>query len=62
MAVVTSDVLDVLCHAAVRARNIAVLLASCSRPAALAELRQHKGHFIQLTASQVRCILQAVSL
>ena len=54
MAVITSDTLDVLCHAAVRARNCAVLLATCSDAGLLAGLRQLSGSYVQLTMSQVR--------
>ena len=54
MAVITSDTLDVLCHAAVRARNSSVLLASCSQPQALAELAGLAGSHVSLTISQVR--------
>ncbi|CAL8469831.1 g9373 [Coccomyxa elongata] len=51
-AVITPDTLDVLCHAAVRARNSSVLLASCCQPQALAGLRSLAGRHISLTVAQ----------
>ena len=54
MGVVTPDALDVLCHAAVRARNSAVLLASCSDAAALEGLRGLAGRLVALRMRQVR--------
>ena len=54
MAVLTPDSPDVLCHAAVRARNCSVLLASCAEPAQLAELRTLSGSYVSLTMSKVR--------
>jgi alpha-glucan,water dikinase len=53
VAVITSDAVDVLCHAAVRARNSSVLVASCSQQALLEELRQLSGKYIYLTALMV---------
>lgn len=53
MGLVTPDVLDVLSHAAVRARNSSVLLASCSDTAALRDLRALAGNTIELKTSQV---------
>ncbi len=53
MGLVTSDTLDVLSHAAVRARNSSVLLASCSDTAALQGLRDLAGRSVELTLSQV---------
>ncbi|BDA43844.1 Alpha-glucan water dikinase, chloroplastic at C-terminar half [Coccomyxa sp. Obi] len=52
VAVITPDTLDVLCHAAVRARNCSVLLASCSQPQALDGLRSLAGRHITLTIAQ----------
>ncbi len=54
VALITPDTLDVLCHAAVRARNCSVLLASCSEPQALDGLRSLAGRHITLTIAQVR--------
>ena len=54
MGLVTSDTLDVLSHAAVRARNSSVLLASCSDSAALQGLRALAGRHVELTLSQVQ--------
>ena len=53
MGLVTPDVLDVLSHAAVRARNSSVLLVTCSDPAALQGLRALAGRNVELTLSQV---------
>jgi hypothetical protein len=53
VAVITPDTLDVLCHAAVRARNSSVLLASCSQPEALQDLRSLAGSHVSLTVSKV---------
>ena len=54
MGLVTPDALDVLSHAAVRARNSSVLLASCSDAAALQGLRVLAGRDVELTLSQVQ--------
>ena len=53
MALVTPDVLDVLSHAAVRARNSFVLLASCSDAALLQDLRALAGRSVEIRTSQV---------
>ena len=53
VGLVTADALDVLSHAAVRARNCSVLLATCSDAAALQGLRALAGRSIELSVSQV---------
>lgn len=53
VGVLTSDTPDVLSHAAVRARNSGVLLASCFQPPRLAALARMEGSFIKLSHSQV---------
>ena len=53
VGLVTPDALDVLSHAAVRARNCSVLLASCSDAAALQGLRALAGRSVELSISQV---------
>lgn len=57
---ITTDTLDVLCHAAVRARNCSVLLASCCQPDALSGLRSLAGSHVNLSISQARphCLQQ----
>eukprot|EP00884_Botryococcus_braunii_P018283 jgi/Botrbrau1/5138/Bobra.0172s0010.1 len=52
VGVLTSDTPDVLSHAAVRARNGGVLLASCFQPPRLAALSRMEGSFIKLSHSQ----------
>jgi hypothetical protein len=54
VAVLTSDTPDVLSHAAVRARNGGVLLASCFQPDRLAVLSRLEGSFVKLSHSQVQ--------
>lgn len=49
----TGGSVDVLCHAAVRARNLGVLLAACRDPALLADVRALQGTFVSITAGQV---------
>ena len=53
VGLVTPDALDVLSHAAVRARNCSVLLATCSDAAALQGLRALAGRSVELSISQV---------
>ena len=53
VGLLTPDALDVLSHAAVRARNSSVLLATCSDAAALRGLRPLAGRTVALTISQV---------
>ena len=53
MGLVTPVVLDVLSHAAVRARNSGVLLASCSDSALLQGLRALEGRSVEIRTSQV---------
>ena len=53
MGLLTPDALDVLSHAAVRARNSSVLLATCSDAAALHRLRPLAGRTVALTVSHV---------
>ena len=53
VGLVTPDVLDVLSHAAVRARNSDVLLASCSDSALLQDLRALAGRSVEIRISQV---------
>ena len=53
VGLVTPGALDVLSHAAVRARNGAVLLASCSDTAALQRLRALAGRSVELSISPV---------
>ena len=55
--VVTSSVPDVLCHAAVRARNSGTLLAACCAAQELAGLVALNGQEVTMQVHQVkRCI------
>ena len=53
VAVLTAGGVDVLCHAAVRARNLGVLLAACRDPALLDGVRALQGGLVAATAEQV---------
>ena len=52
-AVISEQAPDVLSHAAVRARNMGVLLAACHDAAILADLRSHAGSTLTMQLSQV---------
>jgi hypothetical protein len=49
-AVLSGGTIDVLCHAAVRARNTGVLLAACRSAAGLAALRDLEGQVVAVEA------------
>lgn len=53
VGVVTRNVPDVLCHAAVRARNSAVLLAACTDEEQLASIAALSGQQVVMQAVQV---------
>ena len=53
VGVITRDAPDVLCHAAVRARNSAVLLAACCEEDELAAIEAWQGQQVQLQLAQV---------
>ena len=53
VGVVTCSVPDVLCHAAVRARNSAVLLAACTDEEELASVTALNGQQVVMQAAQV---------
>ena len=52
-AVISEQAPDVLSHAAVRARNMGVLLAACHDAAILADLRSHAGSRLTMQLAQV---------
>ena len=54
VAALTPDSLDVLCHAAVRARNSGVLLACCYDMQEYAQLKALEGKQVTVSVSQVR--------
>lgn len=53
VGVVSKVAPDVLCHAAVRARNISVLLVACSDVEELAKLSSWQDQQVQLQLTQV---------
>ena len=53
MAVITEDAPDVLCHAAVRARNSTVMLAACCDEEELAAIGRWQGQQVCLELAQV---------
>ena len=53
VGVITRDAPDVLCHAAVRARNSAVMLAACFDEEELAGIAAWQGQQVQLQLAQV---------
>ena len=57
VAVLSGGTVDVLCHAAVRARNAGVLLAACRSAAGLEEFRGLEGQLVAVEA--VRFTLNA---
>lgn len=52
-AVLSGGIIDVLCHAAVRARNTGVLLAACREPQLLQELRALEGQLVTVEAVSI---------
>lgn len=50
VAVLSGGTINVLCHAAVRARNTSVLLAACCNAAELAALRELEGQLVAVGA------------
>lgn len=53
VAVITEDAPDVLCHAAVRARNSTVMLAACCDEEELAAIGRWQGQQVCLELAQV---------
>ena len=53
VAVLTAGSVDVLCHAAVRARNTGVLLAACRDAGVLEQLRGLHGRRVAVAADKV---------
>ena len=56
VAAITPDNPDVLCHAAVRARNSGVMFAACFDPQEVARIAQLEGQAVQLSIAEVRCL------
>ncbi len=54
VAVMAAGGVDVLCHAAVRARNLGLLLAACRDSALLECVRSLEGAIVSVEAAQVR--------
>ena len=54
VGVITRDAPDVLCHAAVRARNSGVTLAACFDEEELAGIAAWQGQQVQLQLAQVK--------
>lgn len=61
VGVVTQSVPDVLCHAAVRARNSAVLLAACTDKEDLASIAALSGQQVVMQIAQVRNVRDTAS-
>ena len=56
MAAITPDNPDVLCHAAVRARNSGVMFAACFDPQEVARIAQLEGQAVKLSIAEVSCL------
>jgi len=56
VGVISKDAPDVLCHAAVRARNSAVMLVACADEEELAQIAACHGQSVQLRLAQVQHI------
>ncbi len=53
VGVISKDAPDVLCHAAVRARNSAVMLVACADEEELAQFAAWQDQSVQLLLAQV---------
>lgn len=51
---ISKDAPDVLCHAAVRARNSTVMLVACADEEELAQIAAWHGQSVQLRLAQVQ--------
>ncbi len=56
VGVVSKDAPDVLCHAAVRGRNSAVMLVACTDEEELAQIAAWHGQSVQLLLAQVQSV------
>jgi hypothetical protein len=54
VAILSGGTVDVLSHAAVRARNLGVMLAVCRDPDLLHEARRHADAVVCVSAAEVR--------
>jgi len=56
VGVISKDAPDVLCHAAVRARNSAIMLVACTDQEELAQIAAWHGQSVQLLLAQVHTV------